>query len=124
MAEWSVVNADCRAHLRTLPDNSIDAAVTDPPYEIGFIISRGLPPPNKLGGLRPREIMRRGRRTPVLACGHRPGECGECLRCGRCYLGFAKDHACPDGRAGGHAQMPSDAEPSPLWTPFGVVRRP
>lgn len=28
---------DCLERLRGLPDNSIDAVVTDPPYELGFM---------------------------------------------------------------------------------------
>lgn len=28
---------DCRDVLRTLPDNSVDSVVTDPPYELGFM---------------------------------------------------------------------------------------
>jgi site-specific DNA-methyltransferase (adenine-specific) len=28
---------DCREILKTLPDNSIDSVVTDPPYELGFM---------------------------------------------------------------------------------------
>jgi DNA modification methylase len=28
---------DCRDVLRTLPDNSVDSIVTDPPYELGFM---------------------------------------------------------------------------------------
>ena len=28
---------DCREVLRTLPDNSVDSIVTDPPYELGFM---------------------------------------------------------------------------------------
>jgi len=28
---------DCRDVLKTLPDNSVDSVVTDPPYELGFI---------------------------------------------------------------------------------------
>lgn len=34
---WSVVVGDSRAALRGLPDNSLDACVTDPPYELGFM---------------------------------------------------------------------------------------
>ena len=63
-------------------------------------------------------------RSVILRCGHRPGECGECLRCGRCYLGFAEDHVCPDGRLGGHAKTRDDVEPSPLWEPLRAPRRP
>ena len=32
-----VINKDCRDGLKELPDNSIDAIVTDPPYELGFM---------------------------------------------------------------------------------------
>jgi site-specific DNA-methyltransferase (adenine-specific) len=32
-----VVLGDCRERLRDIPDESIDAAVTDPPYELGFM---------------------------------------------------------------------------------------
>jgi hypothetical protein len=34
---WHVAHGDCREILRTLPDCSVDACVTDPPYEIGFM---------------------------------------------------------------------------------------
>lgn len=33
----SVAHADARAFLQTLPENSIDSCVTDPPYELGFM---------------------------------------------------------------------------------------
>lgn len=33
----SVIQADCLEYLKTLPDNSLDAVVTDPPYELGFM---------------------------------------------------------------------------------------
>jgi len=32
-----VLNGDCREVLKQLPDNSIDAVVCDPPYELGFM---------------------------------------------------------------------------------------
>jgi len=32
-----VVFGDCRDVLKTLPDNSVDSIVTDPPYELGFM---------------------------------------------------------------------------------------
>jgi site-specific DNA-methyltransferase (adenine-specific) len=32
-ARWTVVEADCRDVLATLPDGCVDAVVTDPPYE-------------------------------------------------------------------------------------------
>ena len=28
---------DCRDVLKSLPDNSVDSVVTDPPYELGFM---------------------------------------------------------------------------------------
>lgn len=38
MIERNVVyNSDCLEGLKMLPDNSIDAIVTDPPYELGFM---------------------------------------------------------------------------------------
>lgn len=33
----TVLHGDCRQQLATLPDNSVDAVVTDPPYELGFM---------------------------------------------------------------------------------------
>lgn len=35
--EVTVWNGDCRLVLATLPDASVDAVVTDPPYELGFM---------------------------------------------------------------------------------------
>lgn len=35
--QYTVVNADSLEYLKTLPDNSVDSIVTDPPYEIGFM---------------------------------------------------------------------------------------
>jgi len=35
-----ILNLDCRAGLAMLPDNSIDAILTDPPYELGFMGSK------------------------------------------------------------------------------------
>ena len=32
-----VVNADCLEHMRTMPDNFVDAIVTDPPYGLAFM---------------------------------------------------------------------------------------
>lgn len=32
-----ILNMDCRQGMAMLPDNSIDAILTDPPYEIGFM---------------------------------------------------------------------------------------
>lgn len=33
----TILHGDCRELIATLPDNSIDAIVTDPPYELGFM---------------------------------------------------------------------------------------
>ena len=35
--EVEVINSECSEYLDTLDDNSIDACVTDPPYELGFM---------------------------------------------------------------------------------------
>jgi len=37
MANVTLLHGDCRDQLKTLPDNSIDSIVTDPPYELGFM---------------------------------------------------------------------------------------
>lgn len=37
MKPWRLDCGDCRQLLAQLPDNSIDAIVTDPPYELGFM---------------------------------------------------------------------------------------
>jgi DNA modification methylase len=37
MSRWKLLHGDCRDQLATIPDNSIDAIVTDPPYELGFM---------------------------------------------------------------------------------------
>lgn len=34
---WTLVNADCVEHMRSMPDNSVDAVVTDPPAGIAFM---------------------------------------------------------------------------------------
>ena len=34
---WRIIHADCREALRELSDCSVDAIVTDPPYELGFM---------------------------------------------------------------------------------------
>jgi DNA modification methylase len=33
----TVLHGDCREVMRTMPDNSVDAIITDPPYELGFM---------------------------------------------------------------------------------------
>ncbi|NDH09334.1 MAG: site-specific DNA-methyltransferase [Gammaproteobacteria bacterium] len=37
MADVNILHGDCREQLKTLPDNSVDSIVTDPPYELGFM---------------------------------------------------------------------------------------
>ncbi|SHF66025.1 DNA methylase [Desulfofundulus australicus DSM 11792] len=37
MGEWKLYRGDCREFLKTLPENSVDAVVTDPPYELNFM---------------------------------------------------------------------------------------
>ena len=37
MTNVQILCGDCRDQLKTLPDNSIDSIVTDPPYELGFM---------------------------------------------------------------------------------------
>ena len=32
-----VIHGDCLEELKTLPENSVDSIVTDPPYELGFM---------------------------------------------------------------------------------------
>ena len=34
---WEILEGDCRAVVKTLADASVDAIVTDPPYELGFM---------------------------------------------------------------------------------------
>ena len=33
----TVLHGDCREVMRNMPDNSVDAIITDPPYELGFM---------------------------------------------------------------------------------------
>lgn len=33
----TLLQGDCRDMLKTIPDNSVDSVVTDPPYELGFM---------------------------------------------------------------------------------------
>ena len=37
MKRYQLLQGDCREVLKTLPDNSVDSIVTDPPYELGFM---------------------------------------------------------------------------------------
>ena len=32
-----LLNGDCLELLKSIPDNSVDAVVSDPPYELGFV---------------------------------------------------------------------------------------
>lgn len=34
---WEILQGDCREAMKTLSDASVDAIVTDPPYELGFM---------------------------------------------------------------------------------------
>lgn len=34
---FQIFNSDCLAHLKTMPDNSVDSVVTDPPYGLSFM---------------------------------------------------------------------------------------
>ncbi len=34
---WEILQGDCREAMKVLPDASVDAIVTDPPYELGFM---------------------------------------------------------------------------------------
>jgi DNA modification methylase len=40
MKPWELIQADCRAVLACIPDNSVDAVVTDPPYHLTSIVKR------------------------------------------------------------------------------------
>ena len=37
----TIINMDCLRYLRTVPDNSVDLVLTDPPYNIGFDGGKG-----------------------------------------------------------------------------------
>jgi DNA modification methylase len=37
MKKFDLYNDDCLVLLKTLPDNSIDSCVTDPPYGLNFM---------------------------------------------------------------------------------------
>mgnify|MGYP000173823186 CR=1 FL=1 len=37
MTDYTIHRGDCLATMRTMPDNSVDSIVTDPPYELGFM---------------------------------------------------------------------------------------
>ena len=41
---WEILQGDCREAMKTLPDASVDAIVTDPPYELGFMGKDGTRP--------------------------------------------------------------------------------
>ena len=36
-SRMKLINADCIAAMKEMPDNSVDSIVTDPPYELGFM---------------------------------------------------------------------------------------
>ncbi len=36
VSEWQVIQGDCLDVLRSMPDASVDAVITDPPYALGF----------------------------------------------------------------------------------------
>jgi DNA modification methylase len=36
MSKWQVIHGDCLEVLRTLPDGSVDAVITDPPYGLNY----------------------------------------------------------------------------------------
>jgi DNA modification methylase len=37
MKQYTLLHGDCLELLKTMPDNSVDSIVTDPPYELGFM---------------------------------------------------------------------------------------
>ena len=37
MRDFRIITGDCVDVLRSMPDRSVDAIVTDPPYGIGFM---------------------------------------------------------------------------------------
>lgn len=37
LSDWTILEGDCRQQLLALDDNSVDAVVCDPPYELGFM---------------------------------------------------------------------------------------
>jgi DNA modification methylase len=39
--DWRIIHGDCLEVLRTLPDASVDAVITDPPYNVGFRYRKG-----------------------------------------------------------------------------------
>ena len=40
MSDWKILEGDALEMLRTLPDESVDAVITDPPYELAFMGKR------------------------------------------------------------------------------------
>ena len=59
-----MVHADCFHWLRKMPENSIDAVVTDPPYGVREYEARELEPAVRQDGYPPLMAIR-GRRCPV-----------------------------------------------------------
>lgn len=51
--EWAIVQGDCLDVLREMPEASVDAVVTDPPYGLGFMGKAwdALPPGHEVGKL-------------------------------------------------------------------------
>ena len=54
MSNWTLYEGDCLEVMRQLPDNSVDAVVTDPPYGLEFMGKEwdklAVPKPGNLGG--------------------------------------------------------------------------
>src|SRR5690554_6903209 len=54
VSEWTLYEGDCLEVMRQLPDNSVDAVVTDPPYGLEFMGEEwdklAVPKPGNLGG--------------------------------------------------------------------------
>lgn len=48
---WTIHNVDCLDFLRTLPDGSVDAVVTDPPYAIPTCVASGRSNTRNVGDL-------------------------------------------------------------------------
>ena len=66
MSAAEVRHADCLTALRDMPDASVDAVVTDPPYGL----SNTRPDQHELRGRTPPKchVLRHRRRVPVFLC--------------------------------------------------------
>ena len=42
MSKEAVLQGDCLEQMRTLPDNSVDTIITDPPYGLSFMGRSGI----------------------------------------------------------------------------------